>query len=340
MRPFHYVESAGAQEATQSVSSGAEAVFFAGGTTLIDLMKIDVLRPDTLVSVNQLPLGEIEVDANGVHIGANVRNSQLAWHGTIREQYPVLSEALLAGASTQLRNMATTAGNIMQRTRCPYFRDVTTACNKRSPGSGCGALHGYNRSHAVLGTSENCIATNPSDMCVALVMLDASVRTLRPDGSTRTIPFNHFPRLPGDTPHIETVLEHGELITHLNLSSLPMARRSLYLKVRDRASYEFALASAAVALELDGDTIRAARVGLGGIATKPWRSQGAEEALVGKKADEKTFKEAGEAALAGAVGREHNAFKIELAKRTLVHALEQLTTRMAQGGNGTWQQQH
>ena len=329
MRPFHYIESAGAQEAAQAVSSGAQAMFFAGGTTLIDLMKVDVLRPDTLVSVNQLPLGEIQVDGSGVHVGANVRNSQLAWHGTIREQYPVLSEALLAGASTQLRNMATTAGNIMQRTRCPYFRDVTTACNKRSPGSGCSALHGYNRSHAVLGTSESCIAANPSDLCVALAMLDASVRILRPDGSTRAIPFNEFHRLPGDTPQIETVLEHGELITHLDLSSLPMARHSLYLKVRDRASYEFALASAAVALELDGGLIRAARVGLGGIATKPWRSGEAEGALTGQMANEETFQAAANAALAGAVGREHNAFKIELAKRTLVHALEQLTARMA-----------
>jgi xanthine dehydrogenase YagS FAD-binding subunit len=333
VRPFQYIESTGARDAAQAVSSGAQAMFFAGGTTLIDLMKIDVLRPDTLVSVNQLPLTEIEVDEGGIHIGANVRNSHLAWHQAIREHYPALSEALLAGASTQLRNMATTAGNIMQRTRCAYFRDVTTTCNKRSPGSGCSALHGYNRSHAVLGTSEHCIATNPSDMCVALAMLDASIRTLRPDGSTRVIPFHEFHRIPGDTPHIETVLEHGELIMHLDLAPLPMARCSLYLKVRDRASYEFALASAAVALELDGDMIRAARVGLGGIATKPWRSGEAERALIGRQANEKTFEAAADAALAGAVGREHNTFKIELAKRTLVHALEQLTARMARGGD-------
>lgn len=321
MKPFQYVETEAPPDAARAVASGANAVFLAGGTTLIDLMKLDVLTPDRLVSVNRLPFAEIEVSAGRVQIGANVRNSQLAWHPAIRERYPVLSKALLAGASTQLRNMATTAGNIMQRTRCPYFRDVHTACNKRQPGSECDAINGFNRSHAVLGTSEHCIATHPSDMCVALIILDPEVRTLKPDGSTRSIPFAEFHTLPGNTPHIETVLEHGELITHVILPDLPLARRSHYLKVRDRSSYEFALASAAVALDLDGETIRDARVGVGGIATKPWRCKSAEGALQGRQANEETFRSAAEAALEGAIGQRHNRFKIELAKRTIVLAL-------------------
>jgi xanthine dehydrogenase YagS FAD-binding subunit len=331
MNPFRYVEGSTAEVAVRAVSGTPGAVFYAGGTTLIDLMKIDVLTPDTLVDINRLPLGSIEEDGTGVHIGANVRNSELAWHPVIRERYPVLSEALLSGATTQLRNMATTGGNIMQRTRCPYFRDVYARCNKRQPGSGCDAIEGVNRGHAILGTSDKCIAMNPSDMCTALAILDAVVRTQRPDGSTRAIPFNEFHLLPGDTPERETVLEHGELITHVDLPDLPCARRSHYLKVRDRASYEFALVSAAVALEVDAGTIRAARVSLGGVATKPWRSPEAERMLAGRRPTSDSFRAAADAALADAVPQRHNGFKVALAKRTLVHALTEVAARPAQG---------
>ena len=246
----------------------------------------------------------------------------VSWRGTLScvTAYPVLSEAILSGATTQIRNMATVAGNLLQRTRCPYFRDVHASCNRRQPGSGCDALDGFNRGHAVLGVSEHCIATHPSDMCVAMAVLDADVHTVQADGTTRSIPFRDFHLAPGDTPHVEVALEHGELITHIVISNLPAARRSHYLKVRDRASYEFALASAAVVLDLDGDTIRAARLGLGGIATKPWRATEAEQSLTGRKASDATFRDAAEIALAGAVAREHNHFKIELAKRTIVRA--------------------
>lgn len=325
MHPFQYTQLQSAAASLEAVAADPRAVFYAGGTTLIDLMKLDVIVPTALVDVNRLPFDSIEVQTNRVRIGANVRNSDLANHPVIRERYPVLSEALLAGASAQLRNMASTAGNILQRTRCPYFRDVNSACNKRAPGSGCDALSGFNRSHAILGVSENCIATHPSDMCVALAILDASVTTQRADGKTRTIPFNDFHLLPGDTPEKETVLEHGELITHIIIPELPIARRSCYRKVRDRSSYEFALASAAVALDLDGATIRSSRVALGGIATKPWRSLEAEAALKGNAANEQTFQAAAEAALRRAKTGKHNAFKVELAKRTLVYALVELT---------------
>ena len=331
MKPFSYVEAATAAEAIRTVVAAPGAAFFAGGTTLVDLMKLDVMVPDTLVDVSRLPLDTVEIDAAGAHIGANVRNSDLAWHPAIRERYPALSEALLAGASTQLRNMATTAGNLMQRTRCTYFRDASAACNKRVPGSGCDAMSGFNRGHAVLGTSDKCIATHPSDMGVALAILDATVRTLRPDGSTRAIPFADFYLLPGQTPERETALEHGELITHVDLPDLPAARRSHYLKVRDRGSYEFALASAAVLLDVRDDVIQMARIALGGVATKPWRSPEAERTLHGRTANAETFRAAAEAAIAGATPRQHNAFKIELAKRTLVHALVELVTRTAPG---------
>ncbi len=327
MHLFSYIEGASAESAIKTVSDNPQAAFFAGGTTLIDLMKLDVMTPEALVDINRLPFSSVEVDAAGITIGANVRNSDLAFHRAIRERFPVLSEALLAGASAQLRNMATTGGNIMQRTRCSYFRDIHSNCNKRNPGSGCDALTGVHRGHAILGTSAQCIATNPSDMCVALVMLDARVHTRRRDGSQRDIPFEDFHLLPGDTPDRETVLERGELITHVYLPDLPMARRSHYLKVRDRASYEFALASAAVSLELNGETISQARVALGGIATKPWRSHEAEAALLGRRAVRESFLAAAGAALANAQPRKDNAFKVELAKRTLVFALEELLAR-------------
>ncbi len=300
MYPFSFVEADSTEAAVNAVTEDTRAVFFAGGTTLVDLMKLDVMTPAELVDINRLPLSSIDVDANGITIGANVRNSDFAHNRIIRERFPVLSEALLAGASGQLRNMATTAGNLMQRIRCTYFRDINSRCNKRQPGSGCDAMTGFNRSHAVLGTSEHCIATHPSDMCVALIILDATVETQRRDGSKRRIPLSDFYLLPEETPERETLLAHGELITHVHLPNTPMASRSHYLKVRDRASYEFALASAAVALELDGDTIMRAKVALGGIATIPWRSREAETALENKPAVRETFVTAADAALADA----------------------------------------
>jgi xanthine dehydrogenase YagS FAD-binding subunit len=309
-----------AADAASAVAARPRAMFLAGGTTLVDLMKIDVLTPDTVVSVRRLGMSGIDVSDNGIAIGATVTNSQLAWHPVVRDRYPVLAEAILSGATTQIRNMATVAGNILQRTRCPYFRDVHASCNRRQPGSGCDALDGFNRGHAVLGVSEHCIATHPSDMCVAMAVLDADVHTLRPDSTTRSIPFREFHLAPGDTPQVEVALAHGELITHIVIPHLPAARRSHYLKVRDRASYEFALASAAVVLDLDGDTIRVARLGLGGIATKPWRAIEAEQILTSRKATDDAFRDAAEIALAGAVARDHNHFKIELAKRTIVRA--------------------
>ena len=320
MKDFTFERSAHATDAARAVGARTGAMFLAGGTTLVDLMKIDVLTPDTVIDVRHLGLSSIDVSDDTIAIGAAVTNSQLAWHPVVRDRYPVLSEAILSGATTQIRNMATVAGNILQRTRCPYFRDVHASCNRREPGSGCDALDGFNRGHAVLGVSEHCIATHPSDMCVAMTVLDAEVHTVRADGTTRSIPFGEFHRAPGDTPHVEVALDHGELITQIIISNLPAARRSHYLKVRDRASYEFALASAAVVLDLDGDTIRAARLGLGGIATKPWRATEAEQSLTGRKASDESFRDAAEIALAGAVAREHNHFKIELAKRTIVRA--------------------
>jgi xanthine dehydrogenase YagS FAD-binding subunit len=327
MYPFQFIESQTAEAAIHAVMADPEAVFLAGGTTLVDLMKLDVMTPGALVDINRALPEAIEEGGGKIRIGANVRNSEVAYHRLIRENFPVLSEAILAGASAQLRNMASTGGNILQRTRCPYFREAHAACNKRAPGSGCDAMKGYHRSHAVLGTSESCIATHPSDMCVALAMLDAIVSTQRADGTSRRIPFNDFHLLPGETPERETVLERGELILHIEIERSKLSRQSHYLKVRDRASYEFALASAAVALDLEGDTIRVARVALGGVATKPWRSPEAEAALTGKPARNDAFRAAAEAAFANAKPRRDNGFKAELGKRTLVRALEE-----------TWQQ--
>ncbi len=320
MKAFTFQRLAAAEDASRAVAARPGATFLAGGTTLVDLMKVEVLTPDTVVGVRHLGMSSIDVSDDAIVVGANVTNSQLAWHPIVRNRYPVLSEAILSGATTQLRNMATVAGNILQRTRCSYFRDVHASCNRRQPGSGCDALEGFNRGHAVLGVSDHCIATHPSDMCVALVILDADVHTVRADGTTRAIPFAEFHHAPGDTPNVEVALEHGELITHIVIPHLPAARRSQYLKVRDRASYEFALTSAAVVLDLDGDIIRAARLGLGGIATKPWRATEAERSLTGRKASDDTFRDAAEIALTGAVAQEHNHFKIELAKRTIVRA--------------------
>ena len=320
MRAFTLERLARATDAASAVADHPGAMFLAGGTTLVDLMKVDVMTPDTVVDVRRLALSSIEVSDHAITVGAAVTNSQLAWHPVVRDRFPVLSEALLSGATTQIRNMATVAGNILQRTRCAYFRDVHASCNRRQPGSGCDALDGFNRGHAVLGVSEHCIATHPSDMCVAMAVLDAEVRTVRADGTTRSMPFGELHRPPGDTPHVEFALAHGELITHIVIPHLPAARRSHYLKVRDRASYEFALASSAVILDLGRDNIRSARLGLGGIATRPWRALEAEDFLTGREASDETFHEAAEIALTGAVAREHNQFKIELAKRTIVRA--------------------
>jgi xanthine dehydrogenase YagS FAD-binding subunit len=322
MNPFSFAHATKPEEAVAAVSGNPHAAFVAGGTTLVDLLRLNVETPSALVDINALPLAKIEsLPGGGVRIGAMVRNSDLANDPTIRKRYPALSEALLSGASPQLRNMASVGGNLMQRTRCYYFRDAVSPCNKRVPGSGCAALEGYNRIHALLGTSEKCIATHPGDMPVAMVALDAVVRTRRRNGGERTIPLIDFHVAYGEDPARESVLEHGELITAVDLPATPWFARSHYLKVRDRASYEFALASAAVALDLSGGTIRDARIALGGVGTKPWRSREAEQALTGAKVGEAAFRSAAEAALRGAKPQKHNGFKIELAKRTLVRAL-------------------
>jgi xanthine dehydrogenase YagS FAD-binding subunit len=317
--------AAGARART--AQQGASVRFVAGGTTLVDLMKLDVERPESVVDISRLPLGAIErLPDGGLSIGATARNSALAQHEAVRRDYAVLSQAILSGASTQLRNMATTAGNLLQRTRCVYFRDTATACNKRAPGTGCSAIDGANRTLAVLGTSEHCIATNPSDMNVALAALEATVH-VRGVAGERSIPFADLHLLPGDHPERETVLEPGDLITHVTLPPPAPGSRSLYLKLRDRASYEFALASAAVVITLAEGRIARARLALGGVATKPWRPVDAEAALSGRAPDAAAFREAAEIALRGAQPRSENAFKIELAKRCLAHALELATGR-------------
>src|SRR6184192_1414055 len=324
MNSFTYSRVADPSEAVNGIAAQAHGKFIGGGTNLLDLMKMGVETPNALIDINRLPLTKIEElpEGRGIRIGAMVRNSDLAEHPLILERYPVLSQALLAGASPQLRNLATTGGNLLQRTRCYYFYDPEfPACNKRNPGSGCGAINGYNRIHAILGQSEQCIATHPSDMCVALAALDATVRVRGPKGE-REIPFADFHRLPGDAPERDTNLEHDELIEYVDLPSIPFATRSHYLKVRDRASYAFALVSVAAALDLDSSKkIKAARVALGGVAHKPWRAKTAEKKLIGQTADEKTFRAAAEAELAAAKGYKHNSFKIELAKRAIVRAL-------------------
>jgi xanthine dehydrogenase YagS FAD-binding subunit len=326
MRPFDYSAATSSADAARMVAADPNARFIAGGTTLVDLMKLEVETPDRLVDLNMLAdkepaLAQIsELPDGGVRIGALVRNSDTAWNTTIKSRFPVLSEALLAGASGQIRNMATVGGNLLQRTRCWYFRDTAMPCNKREPGSGCSAISGHNRMHAVLGTSNQCIATSPGDMPVAMAALGAVVRVRGANGE-RTIPITDFHVVPGTHPERETVLRHGELITAVDIPALAYGQRSHYRKVRARASYAFALASAAVALDVQGGIIRNSRIALGGIATKPWRSMDAERHLVGKRASAESFRAAADVALSGAVPRSENAFKIELAKRTLVRAL-------------------
>ena len=326
MRPFDYSAAASTTDAARRVMAEPHASFIAGGTTLVDLMKLGVETPSHLVDINGLATREpalAQVSAlpdGGVRIGALVRNSDLAWNTIIKQRYPVLSEALLAGASGQIRNMATVGGNLLQRTRCYYFRDTAMPCNKREPGSGCSAISGHTRIHAVLGTSNSCIATSPGDMPVAMLALGASVR-VRGAAGERTIPLADFHVVPGAHPERETVLRHGEMITAVDIPALGFGARSHYRKVRDRASYAFALASAAVALDVVHGSVRDVRIALGGIATKPWRSLAAEHALKGKPATAAAFRAAAEVALHGAVAHGENAFKIELAKRTLVRAL-------------------
>jgi xanthine dehydrogenase YagS FAD-binding subunit len=326
MESFRYEEAKTVDAALSARAAQEGSRFVAGGTTLIDLMKLNVETPELIVDINRLPLTQVETTSDGgVKVGAMVRNSDLANHELIKQRYPVLSQALLSGASPQLRNMATTGGNLLQRTRCYYFRDTAyTACNKRNPGSGCAAMDGFNRIHAILGTSEQCIATHPSDMAVAMMALEAVVHTLGAKGE-RTIPLREFYRLPGNTPNVENVLEPNELITYVTLPALASGTKSYYLKLRDRASYEFALSSAAVVVHTDGSRIQRARVALGGVGTVPWRSPEAEQALEGKTANEESFTNAAKAALAGARPLHDNAFKVKLAQLCLVRALRVVT---------------
>jgi xanthine dehydrogenase YagS FAD-binding subunit len=324
--PFSYLRADSEANAIAEVSGGGSAAYLAGGTTLIDLMKLDVMIPERVVDITGLPLTEItELPDGGLRIGAMVRNSDMAYDDRVRSRYPFLSEALLSGASAQIRNMATLGGNILQRTRCPYFRDTTTPCNKRQPGTGCSAMDGWNRMHAVLGTSSRCIAAHPSDMCVPLVALEAVIQTHGPRGN-RSIPFSQFHLLPGEHPEVENVLERGEMIVGIDIPALPFATRSRYLKIRDRASYAFALVSVAAALDIQNGVIRGARLALGGVGTKPWRATGAEQALTGQRAGRDAYRAAAEAAMHGAKPYKHNAFKIELAKRAIVRTLESVAT--------------
>jgi xanthine dehydrogenase YagS FAD-binding subunit len=326
LRPADPAAAVGRAAGAKTAQQGAEVRFLAGGTTLLDLMKLNVETPATVLDINRLPLDRIEaLPDGGLKIGATVRNADLANHAAVQRDHAVLSQALLAGASAQLRNMATTAGNLLQRTRCPYFRDTAMPCNKREPGTGCPAITGYNRTLAILGGSEHCIATNPSDMCVAMAALEATIHVQSAKGS-RAIAFADFHLLPGNTPHKETVLEPGELITHVVLPPPVAGSKHHYLKLRDRASYEFALASAAVVVTVGGGNVTRARIALGGVGTKPWRSPAAEAALTGQPATQPSFAKAAEAALGDAKPQSQNRFKIELARRCLVHALQTAVT--------------
>src|SRR5882757_8371980 len=323
MIPFQYARANDVADAVRQIAADPKARFIAGGTNLLDLMKDDVETPSRLIDITRLPLRTVEATAaGGVRIGALVPNSDLAWHPLVESRYPLVSSAILAGASQQLRNMASTGGNLVQRTRCAYFYDTATPCNKRTPGSGCSAIDGVNRNHAVLGTGASCIATNPSDMGVALAALEPFVHIAGPSGE-RTMALTDFHRLPGDTPHIDTNLSADEIITGLALPPRGFAQNYSYLKIRDRLSYAFALVSVAAALELDGNTISEARVAVGGVAHKPWRSFEAEEALRGQTATADHFSRAADLLLRGARAYSHNGFKIELAWHAIVRTLMQ-----------------
>jgi xanthine dehydrogenase YagS FAD-binding subunit len=323
MRPFEYLRVADAAAVSSAMVGVPGAKFLAGGSNLVDLMKEDVERPTRLVDIRQLPLRQIQRSRAGLSLGALATNTETANHPLVRENYPLLTQAIVAGASGQLRNMATNGGNLLQRTRCNYFYDTATPCNKREPGSGCGAREGLNKIHAVLGWSDACVATYPGDMANALYALDASVRVRSTDGRERLIPVMDFHRLPGDTPQRDNNLEHGDLILAIELpvAAAEFAKHSHYLKVRDRSSYAFAMVSVAAALQLEGGSIRQARVVLGSVAHKPWRSAEAEAALVGQRPSEATFAKAAQAALSGARPLAHNGYKVELGQRSVVRAL-------------------
>lgn len=320
MRAFDFITAGTAADAREAHGGRPGAHFLAGGTTLVDLMKADVVLPEVVIDINTLPLAAIGVTDTHVRIGALARNSDVAYDETIAREFPALAQALLSGASGQIRNMATVGGNVLQRTRCSYFREPQYKCNKREPGSGCDALEGFNRMHAILGTSTSCIATHASDMAVALAAFDARVIAQTATGE-RAISLADFYTLPGDTLNRETVLEPGDLILGVELDRSALYRRSHYLKLRDRASFEFALVSVAVALECEGTTIRSARIALGGVGTVPWRAREAEATLAGANTGDESFRRAADAALSGAATREHNGFKVELAKRAIVRAL-------------------
>ncbi len=323
MRSFTYTRAQDIKKAVNEVSATKEAKFIAGGTNLLDLMKYDVMRPRHLVDITRLKMDAIEETAEGgLRLGALTTNADTAYHPLVEERYPLLGHAILAGATAQLRNKATDGGNLLQRTRCYYFYDTATPCNKREPGSGCSALFGYNRNHAILGHSEHCIATHPSDMAVGLAALEASIRVSGPEGE-RLIPMEDFHRLPGDEPEKDTNLGDDEIITAIELPKKGFAQHYTYLKNRDRASYAFALVSVAAALELDGDTIKEARIALGGVAHKPWRNKEAEGLLKGVKVSRENFQPVADAYVEGAVGFKYNEFKIELARRSIVRALMQ-----------------
>jgi xanthine dehydrogenase YagS FAD-binding subunit len=320
METFTYTKATGVQQAIQAAGQ-SQTRFIAGGTTLLDLMKLNVERPAQLIDINRLPLDQVEKLPDGrLRIGATVRNSDLAHHPAVESDYSVLSQALLSGASGQLRNMATTGGNLLQRTRCMYFRNEAMACNKRTPGSGCSAIEGDNRTLAILGTSKDCIATNPSDMNVALTALEATIHIQGAKGE-REVPIGDFFLVPGNTPQRENVLEPGELITFVTLPAPKAGSKQIYIKLRDRASYEFALSSAAIVAVVSNGKLEFVRVALGGVGTKPWRSLEAERALHGKTPDGKVFRQAAEAALHGAQPQSENGFKVQLAKRCITHAL-------------------
>lgn len=319
MLPFTIEKAQSAEAAIAAAAAGAR--FIAGGTTLVDLMREEVERPERLIDINDLPLDEIRVEGRDLVIGALARMSDVAAHPEVQRLQPIIAESLIEGASPQLRNMASMGGNLLQRVRCPYFRMLDAACNKRTPGSGCSAIDGLNAGHAILGTSEHCVATHPSDVAVALVALDATMRVRGPQGE-RTFPIEELFRLPGDTPHLEHTLEPGELIVDMRIPGGPDARRARYLKVRDRASYEFALVSAAAILTVEGGVIREARLAAGGVGTRPWRLRACEAALVGRPAQRQTFEEAARLAGEGARPLSHNHYKLELLPRTIVRALE------------------
>ncbi|WP_019948132.1 FAD binding domain-containing protein [Hymenobacter aerophilus] len=325
MYPFTYSRATDVADAVRDKAGHGASAYLGGGTNLIDLMKYNVEQPAHLVNVAKLPLSKIEdLPDGGLRLGATATNADTAWNEQVKQRYPMLNQAILAGASPQLRNAATNGGNLMQRTRCYYFYDIETPCNKREPGSGCSAIGGYNRIHAILGASEACIATHPSDMCVALAALAPTVRVSGPNGE-RSIAFEDFHRLPGELPQYDNTLTEGELVLSLDLPEKGFAKNFTYLKLRDRHSYAFALVSVAVGLELDGDTITDARLALGGVAHKPWRDKSAEEMLKGQPATAETFGRVAAHVVANAVGQGSNDFKIELARRAIVRALQQAT---------------